>query len=365
MAQDAKRTAAAAQQTAQTPAEMDADIFCTDSTSPVKLVFKGFIDRMVSVVDDGKNKEAHFVDNDNAESRIMMVGTFDATEDLMIGTNIELTIAPNKSGNVDQENKEVTNIFDQRKTELIFDSKRYGKLSLGKGDTASFQTDISDLSGTTVIAYSSISDTAGGIRFREKDGDVLTDVRILDAFNYWDGLGRLSRVRYDTPKFGGFTLGFTAASDKRYDAAVRWGGQGYGIKAAASAAIADPNVDGQGINYNGSFSVLHEASGWNFTFSAGSRKNDGQGDPYNLYGKLGWRKTFFSFGETAFAVDYTRSKRIPDPEDHGYSVGIAAVQQIDDFGMELYALYRLHSLDREEGAVHDVNVFTVGTRVRF
>jgi hypothetical protein len=73
-----------------------------------------------------------------------------------------------------------------------------------------------------------------------------------------------------------------------------------------------------------------------------------------------------SIGETAFSIDYTRSLNLPTDKDDGYSVGVAAVQQIDDYGVELYALYRLHSLDRSvEPDVDDISVVSLGTRVNF
>jgi hypothetical protein len=371
-AEDAKRAAEAAQATAQAPAATGDPAATSDNVvhsaneSRAKLVVKGFVNRAVSVVDDGKDTDAYYVDNDNAESRVSFVGTLNATDDLTIGTNVELTIAPNKSGDVDQNNQDKNNIFDQRKVETSLDSKRFGRLTLGKGDTASFNTGAADLSGTTVIAYATISDTAGGMLFREKDGGTLTNVRILDAFNNWDGLNRRSRLRYDTPNILGFSLGASAISDSRYDVALRWGGQGYGLKAVGSAAFADPNENGDGFNYDGSFSVLHEDTGLNLTLSAGKRERDNQSDPYNLYGKVGWRQKFFSFGETAFVADYTRSMNLPTASDEGYSYGAAVVQQLNEYGVELYGQYRLHSLDRDvEAEVDDLNVVTVGTRVKF
>ena len=190
-----------------------------------KLSLSGFVNRMVMVVDDGKDTDAYYVDNDNAESRINLVGTVSATDDLTLGSRIELTIAPNKSGVVDQENQDVNNVFDQRWTEVSIDSKRFGKLSLGKGDTASMNTAASDLSRTTLIAYATITDTAGGMLFRSKDDDTLTDLRIFDAFRNFDGLNRRNRLRYDTPAFYGFSIGATAISDQRYDGALKWGGK--------------------------------------------------------------------------------------------------------------------------------------------
>jgi predicted porin/uncharacterized membrane-anchored protein YhcB (DUF1043 family) len=326
----------------------------------------GFVNRMVSIIDDGKNTDAYFVDNDNAESRVNFVGTANINDDLTLGGRIELSIAPNKSGNVDQNNQEIDNIFTQRYTEASLLSKRFGKLSFGKGNVAAFGAASVDLSRTGLISYSSIVDTAGGMFFRQKSDDALTDVRIGDAFSNFDGLLRKNRVRYDTPTFHGFHLATSAYSEQRYDGALFWGGQGYGFKAAAGAHITDTNQDDADYQYAGSFSILHEGTGLNFTLSSGKLERDNQSDPYNFYGKIGWLRKFFSVGLTAFGIDYTRSMNLPTDNDDSYSIGAVGVQEFEELGTEVYLLYRLHSLDRDVGPdVHDINLLSIGTRVKF
>jgi hypothetical protein len=50
----------------------------------------------------------------------------------------------------------------------------------------------------------------------------------------------------------------------------------------------------------------------------------------------------------------------------GYSVGAAAVQQFEEYGTEIYLLYRLHSLGRDAAPdVHDISVGSIGARVKF
>jgi hypothetical protein len=173
-------------------------------------------------------------------------------------------------------------------------------------------------------------------------------------------------VRYDSPKFYGAHLATSAISDQRYDAALYWGGQGYGFKAVGAAQFVYPNEDDNDFQYGGSFSLLHENTGLNLTLSAALQERDNEGDAQNYYAKAGWRKQLFSFGETAFGVDYTQSLNLPTGRDEGYSVGAAAVQQFEKFGTELYLLYRLHALDRDVApSVQDINMVSVGTRVRF
>ena len=120
------------------------------------------------------------------------------------------------------------------------------------------------------------------------------------------------------------------------------------------------------MQYDGSFSLFHEDTGLNLTLSAGLLERDNQSDARNLYGKLGWLTRFFSFGETAFGVDYTQSLNLPTGRDEGHSVAAAVVQKFEEYGTEVFLLYRLHSLDRDFApSVHDINVGSIGARVKF
>jgi uncharacterized coiled-coil protein SlyX len=362
-AKEAKSVAEKAKTTVQPPA---GKVVTSRGGERVKLAISGQVNRAVNIVDDGKDTDAYFVDNDNSESRVRFDGTARATDDLTLGSTIELTIAPNKASDVNQDDQEVDNVFEQRITEAFLDSKRFGKLSLGKGFSAAYGSASRDLSRTDGIAYVTVADTAGGMLFRQKDDDTLTNLPINVAFQSFDGLSRVNRIRYDTPAYHGFHLSAAAVSDQRYDTALWWGGQGYGFKAIGAVGLADPNKDDTGLQYDGSFSLLHEDTGLNLTLSAGLQERDNQSDAGNLYGKVGWLTRFFSFGETAFGVDYTRTRNQPTGDDEGYSIGAAVVQFFEEYGTELYALYRLYSLDRDvEPEVHDINVVSIGARVKF
>ena len=339
----------------------------TSGQERVKLAISGQVNRAVNLIDDGKNTDLYFVDNDTSNTRVRFVGTAKATDDLSLGTRLEYAVTSNESGDVSQDNEDTGDFFNVRWADVTLTSNRYGKIWLGRGDTASNNTAEVDLSKVDVLAYSSVADPAGGMLFRESGGgNSLTTVSVANAFNNRDGLSRRDRLRYDTPTFWGFHLAGSAVSDQRYDASLWWSGQGYGFKAAAAAAVANPNNDNSDLQYDGSFSVLHEGTGLNLTMSAGLLDRDDEGDPTNFYIKGGWLTRLFSVGQTGFGVDYTRSLNLPTGRDDGYSVGVAAVQQFDNFGTELYLGYRLYSLDRDVApSVEDMNVGTVGARVKF
>jgi uncharacterized coiled-coil protein SlyX len=361
-ATEAKVVAEEAKTIVQAPAEKTV----TSGQERVKLAISGQVNRAVNVVGDGKNTTAYFVDNDASNTRVRFIGTAKATDDLTIGSRLEVAMTSNESGDVSQNNEDSSDFYNVRWADLTLASKRFGKLYLGKGDTASNNAAELDLSKTDVVAYSSIADIAAGMLFRQNNGDDLTDISVSDAFKNQDGLSRKNRVRYDTPTFWNFHLQGGLVSDQRWDASLWWAGQGLGFKAAAAFAVSNPNDDDSDLIYDGSFSTLHEATGLNLTLSAGMEDRDRQGDPTNFYAKGGWLTRFFSVGQTAFGLDYTRSVNLPTGRDDGYSVGGAVVQQFEDFGTELYLQYRLYSLSRDAApSVQDLNVGTIGARVKF
>ncbi len=339
----------------------------TSGNDKIRLAISGQINRAVNLVSDGRPAKLYHVDNNASNSRIRFVGSAQITNDLLLGTRIEVAISPDNSSLVSQTHQAPGDHFNQRWAEISLQSKTLGKLSLGKGDTASKGTAFQDISLTDLVQYSGIHDIAGGMLFRSKDGtDALTTIRLRDAFRNRDGLGRHSRLRYDSPSLAGFTLAGSIASDQRSDLALYWGGEGYGFRAVGGAAVANPRINGSGLLYDGSLSLLHVASGLNLTVSGGIQKHDTAKNGANLYAKLGWIARFTSLGYTAFGIDYTHSANTPASDDRGYSIGGAVVQAFEKYATELYLQHRIYSLKQGSGVLlDDIQVSTLGVRVKF
>ena len=331
----------------------------------VKLTVSGQIDRALNLADDGEKTKLYQVDNDASNTRIRLVGKARATDDLTLGTRWEYAVTSNESSVVSQDNESAGDFTDLRWAEISLTSQRWGKVSLGKGSTASDNTAEVDLSGTDLILYSGYSNIMGGLKFRDSNGD-LTGIRVNDAFHNMDGLSRKNRLLYETPAFGGFRFATSVIADQRYDAALTWGGKGYGFKAAGALAVADPNRDDGDYQFDGSLSILHQSTGLNLTLAAGLQQQDDQGDQSNLYGKVGWLHRFFDAGETAFGVDYSLINNVPTGSHDGYSAGAAVVQAFERYGTELYGQIRIYSLsnDGSPGA-QSITAGTIGTRVKF
>ena len=334
----------------------------------VSLTISGQVNRGVLAIDDGDNRDLFFVDNDNSSTRIRLIGDAAFDEDISVGSVIEVQFESNSTADVSQNNQRNAgaNNFTERKLEIFADSKTYGRLWLGQGDTASNGTSEVDLSGTTVIGYSGVQDFAGGIQFQ--DDGLLTGISIGDAFDNLDGLSRDDRIRYDTPVFSGAKVSASVIADDRYDAALRYARELAGAH-EFEAALGYAYVDDDFFQFNGSASVLLGSSipGANVTFASGYRNFDdgGRDDASFIYGKLGYLFAPFSIGETALAVDYYYGENIDLNDDEATSVGLLAVQNVDRIGTELYAGLRSYELEASDVGVDDIYGVLVGARLKF
>jgi hypothetical protein len=355
-----------------TTTEQATEPVVSSSQPQVKVSVSGQVNRAINLANDGDKTKAYFVDNDVSNSRFRVLGLANYNEDVRFGGLLEVAFSPNNSFDVSQNNEDSDDLIDVRRAETGVDSKRLGRVWLGKGSSATDNVAEYDLSGVDVIMYAGVADIVGGLLFRDQDGE-LTDVTVADAFFDFDG-DRQDRVRYDTPVFGpGLQFSASAGADQRYDAALNWGGdfdQWSGVEVGpfttlAAIGISDPSEDGVDYRLMGSGAVLHDATGLNLTVSGGMDQAD-DGDPYNLYGKLGWYGTLNTLGNTGLGIDFTRGHDVSAPGDTGYSVGGAIVQTIEGYGTELYSQVRWYTLDRDDApSVDDIVVGTVGSRVKF
>jgi predicted porin len=349
------------------PIEMQPLLTVGSGNDRISLTLSGQLNRAVNAVNDGGRTKLYHVDNFASTSRIRIAGTGKINDDVSVATRIEVAVAPDVSSQVSQTTPTPGTFFDQRWTEVSLTSRRYGKMSLGKGDTASNTTAEVDLSRTDVVQYATIADIAGGLLFREnRDARPLTSLKIADVFQSRDGLSRQSRLRYDTPVWYGFSLAGSLVSNQRSDLALFWGREGNGFRAAGAVAVSNPKLADHGLQYDGSASVLHSSTGLNITLSGGLQERDLLKDAINVYAKIGLIAGWTCLGDTALGVDYTWSQNLPSSRDSAWSVGGAIVQAFAKVATEAYLQYRAYVLDRRSGpTVESLHVGTVGARVKF
>ena len=332
----------------------------------VDFKISGQINRAVLWGDNGNDDDVKFVDNDNSSTRFRFTGSNTFDEVWTVGIVWENQMESNSSSDTDIDigtNDDTGGVtFTERKMEFYVEHQKFGKLSLGQGDTASNGTSEVDLSGTSVVNYSSIEDMAGGFNFRTGNDAVIASIGA--AFSNFDGFSRRDRIRYDTPKFGPVYFSGSYMNGQSWDLAGRLAYQWDGVgKLAAAAHFTDADTQRDPYTqYSVSASWLFDF-GLNFTAAYGARENvTGRSeDPYNVYGKVGYK-----FGKWALSADYTYSENVGADNDEASSIGAAAVWNIWK-SVEFYGSYRFHELDGSgiRGDANDIHAVMIGGRVKF
>jgi hypothetical protein len=330
----------------------------------------GQVNKAVLFSDDGDRTNTYLVDNDNASTRVGLLGTIKPGDSIEIGTRLEVEYQTNPSNEVNQNDKTYTpnDNFEKRHLDLWVNAGNIGKFSLGWGSTASDGTSEMDLSGTSVVGYSSVEGMAGGQLFYDSGDNDLSTTRIGSVFNNMDGLSRKERIRYDSPSFNGFVGSTSYIADGGGDVAVRYAAQMDAFKLAAGAAYANPGSTSSTIDDQlaGSVSVLHD-SGFNATVAMGTREHKGSGrdDGGFFYSKIGYQARWCPLGVTSMSVDFGRFSDIAADGDDADTVGFQMVQDIQEWGTEAYLGYRFHDLDRNGADYDTINALMTGMRVKF
>jgi Gram-negative porin len=325
----------------------------------------GQVNRAIMNVDDGVQNNAFFVDNDISSTRFRLSATAPVQPGLRAGAIFEAEFQSNPSNEVTFATQDIAATLLERHMDVFLEGG-WGKGSLGQGDGAANGAMEVDLSGTAVAHWAGVTDIGGGFGFRDGAGGFVPGATIAGTINQQDFESRYDRVRYDTPKFAGFSVaGSWGTKDNGRDVheLALWytgdfggigrvaGALGYSSQAAVPGGFDDKVV-------GGSVSWLH-GSGFNVTLAHSQRDVAASREGKFSYGKLGYK-----FGKHAVSVDYAQGDDQAAAGDEGEMVGAGYVWAPVAWA-ELYAALKRHSLDRPGTSPQDIDIFMVGTRVRF
>lgn len=322
--------------------------------------------------DDGEDRTNYgLVGNSNASNRLGIRSDTVLDSGWNVFGNFEFQYVPHASAAVNQLDPDAADYdldkTDIRKMEVAFISEGFGTFWLGQGSMASDLSSEVDLSGTGAIAYSSVADIGGGL-FRTGDG-TLSGISTSGAYSNLDGLGRKTRIRYDSPSLGGFRLKtswgqdvLNDSSDDLYDIAATYEGEFETFVMAGALAWAHDDGNDADI-VSGSVSALHPGSGLSLTLAGAGRNADvdsGMG-----YVKLGWERDFFATGATAFSIDYYNGRDVVNDGSDSASWGLAMVQDVDSWNSEWYLGVRRYDYDDDAADYQDGLATMIGLLVRF
>jgi hypothetical protein len=354
---------------------IDSEVFGPSLTltnaSGGETVFYGQINLTYQSFDDGQETTSNIVDNGNWNSRLGFTITQPFGENTF-RARFETGLTMRNSSLVNQN--ETPDWGDWERTllrwfEVAWEAD-YGTFSLGQGATAGNGTAGLDDSFTFIAGATDSTDGFASFLFRDDAGE-LTTVSIGQVNSSLDSLRRF-RLRYDTPIFNGFMVSasygqnvlVTADENDYYDLAVRWTGElgDVSVRSALGYQWID-NPDGDLTQrLAGSFTMVHQPTGLNFSFSAANQVNG----PSYYWARTGWQTDGLGVGTTSLSIDYYNGSDFLSDGAKTENYGLYAVQDIDDWSMNLYAGWRRFTYSDTLGnSYQDATGVLVGARWYF
>lgn len=336
--------------------------FLATPAAALEAKLSGQVNQLFMWADDGDRTDVFVADNTNSSTRFR----FTASEDfgkVKIGTLLEFDAQRNRTFalSMDQNNDGAFN-WNDRWLNVYFDTA-FGKFEIGKGSGAADTTSEMDLSGTGVINYSGVADTAGGFEFQ--NNGIGTGTTVGDVRSNFDGIGRNERIRYNTPNFGGLTLSTSLTNGEAYEFGAFYAAEFAGNKLAAAVGYVDTNQRGDADprvkQWSGSVSWLMPF-GLNLTGAYGEQDImvANRLKALHYYFKLGYK-----FDIHAFSVEYGWNENLQANSEDSSNWGVAYV--ITPWKpVEFYVSYRQYMLQVASGPdPDDIKQAMVGTRVKF
>ena len=377
----------------------------TPSQSQVAVQLYGQVHRALMAVDDGHQSKLFNVDGQPSSTRFGITGGSNIAAGLRAGFRFETEFKSNPANTVRINAESSSPTLGERHFDVWFQGG-WGQINLGQGSGAADGASENDLSGTGLANGIGVADWAGGIRWRTAAGGTISGPlagethTVESTINQQDFESRYDRVMYTTPTLGGFfaRVGYgTKSNTTAAKEASLWYGAKLGGLGQIAAAIGWSKEEGgaqldftstttpgaaptvitttttrviapENETVGGSVSWLH-GSGLNLTASYTQSENQVSASSNNIESFLGkskftYIKAGWKAGQHAIAVDYAIAKDFAFAGDESTMYGVGYVW-LPTAWAEIYAAYKLHSLDRPAVSVEDIQVFTLGTRLRF
>jgi hypothetical protein len=362
-------------------------MYVTKSKKTMKLVVNGHVNRAIVLTDNGTESGFQHVTSNFSRTRVRWIGTGKINDDLSVKTNIELgnqsSVGTNQNlgdnGDVDGSDRDQVaggantdngSALDERHIEFQITSKSLGKIYMGQGISGSESTSESDLSGTGIISLNGNAGLIGSGETWQVNGAGAGFGTVGQANTNLDGLGRRDRIRYDTPKFGGFQVTTSYGNEDAHDIALRYGGSMGGVKVKGAIGYASTEAINGRETVSGSLSVL--MNGISLTVGASSRDDDrfGGADAETewRYAKIGYKFKGMGTGQTRLFADISQNESTRVTTDESEYWGFGVVQVVEPLGAELYGVYHNFSYDRGVAGTDnpdDISRIAVGARFKF
>jgi hypothetical protein len=331
----------------------------------MKLKLYGQISRAFGFVGDGETVTFKQGENGNTSTRMGIEGRGKITNDVSVRTRMEYEVSSgDELGGSQFENQggDASN-FGVRHLDLIVESKKFGSVWLGRGDSSSNGT-----SEVQVIPAldsgrlgGSVHNLIGKLRLLDENENLGTrTVATVDRFfQSFDGANRQNRIRYDTPTFFGFKGSVSLIDKHNIDTAIFYEGKFFGIEIEGAMGFCHTrgfNSAGSGTCHgntsgtitavdqvNGSVSMLTPiglggtmSGGYQSQRLSGSAHTTEDPNPYNLQPAIFYTTKVTELGATTieYAFQYCKHCGLKDDVGRGHSLQL--MQVVDSIGGDYF-----------------------------
>jgi predicted porin len=325
------------------------------SAGAFEFTLSGQVNRLMMGVDNGEESGVVNADNSVSGTRVRLKGHGDVGNDLTAGIYYEYQLQSNPSDKITADSLDSDGVggntgdgdnFSNRNAN-IWVKGNFGMVTLGQGSGAADGSTEADKSGTTVIQYpTSGGDLLGSMSY----GD--SGVTVSDVKSAFDGLSRNDNIRYDAA-IENFSLASSYGNGDKVELAARYKLDDLEFRVAAwdTNDSTDDSITGYAIS-----GTWIAQSGFNLTGSYAG--NDSDGDPTNIYAKLGYKT-----GKSSYGIDWAETQNLGSGHNDASSASLAWVYQAMA-GIEVYASYRVEMLDGVDDE-DDIDALIGGARIKF
>jgi hypothetical protein len=337
----------------------------------VSLKISGQFSREIHLIDDGVNERVHHQDSNYSSSRFRMHADGKVNASLKVSGLLEVAFddARNTVDNLAPPGARSGNDFQTRKAEIMFKHSQFGKVSMGAGDTAANSVMHANAHGIYAAIPTGLGLITTTTQFTNSGDSTQSGVtNFAGALPDLDFNSRNARLRYDTPVFAGFMGSISHSSNQAVEYALRYGGKIFGTKISAALGMAQ-NTSGQADNenYGGTISGVH-SSGLGATFSCGFQNGDesiSQADDAGCTAQGHFQRKFNEMGKTSLVVEFQQADDVNAQGDIAQGFGVTLHQAIDASALEVWAKYSNFDLERDGSDFNDIDIISVGTRIKF
>ena len=295
-------------------------------------------------------------------------------EDLQISFYAQVQLEAQSTAKISQTEptkSDLTDIVTVLMLETALKSKKYGTFYLGKGPTSSDGFAGIDNSGTFIASSSSTYALAGAMLLVKSDKSFSSNT-VQSAFDSFDGIGKLSRIRYDTPTFKNTILSVSAVHEGAWDANLFYDRDFSGFNLNLGISYSQVNMEnttqGQYNLVNGSFTLLHKDSGFSLT-AAGAQKaikeSTQSKNPNYIYVKLAKIFNKDNSGFWAASVDHFNGKHYNSDESTSYAYGATLLRNVKNWSMDFYVTGKIFKFEETSQLYQDMGAVLVGTHYMF